>query len=347
LGKTSFISQKKLLVGSLGFEPRIANAPGWYPKPFQTTVPQDTIQALSLARRRPQQPTLYDNLIINTLIKAQNSGKAQNTVKSISYSLRQLSQHANLTEPEQVKTYLANAAICNATKTKLCFAYDYFCKTNGIQWTKPHYRTERKIPLIPTTENIHKIISASTTKFATIYTILEETGLEAQELATMQRKSIDTEQGIINAEGCKGHNSRSIKLKPKTAQMLRDYLKIHTGNNPFPKSKIMGDIWRRTRNKLADKLNEPQLKQIPMRNLRHHFATLKYDQTKDILLVKQLLGHKKIETTMFYTQLITFSEEDEYTVKTATNVKEATDLLEHGFTYIQEIDGIKLYRKKK
>jgi len=129
--------------------------------------------------------------------------------------------------------------------------------------------------------------------------------------------------------------------------MLRDYLKIHTGNNPFPKSKIMGDIWRRTRNKLADKLNEPQLKQIPMRNLRHHFATLKYDQTKDILLVKQLLGHKKIETTMFYTQLITFSEEDEYTVKTATNVKEATDLLEHGFTYIQEIDGIKLYRKKK
>ena len=74
---------------------------------------------------------------------------------------------------------------------------------------------------------------------------------------------------------------------------------------------------------------------------------MKYDQTKDILLVKQLLGHKKIETTMFYTQLITFSEEDEYTVKTATNVKEATDLLEHGFTYVQEIDGIKLYRKRK
>lgn len=83
-----------------------------------------------------------------------------------------------------------------------------------------------------------------------------------------------------------------------------------------------------------------------MRNLRHHFATLKYDQTKDVLLVKQLLGHKKIETTMFYTQLITFTEEDEYTVKTATNVKEATDLIEHGFQYVTEMEGIKLFKKR-
>ena len=30
----SFISRKKALVGSLGFEPRIANAPGWYPEPL-------------------------------------------------------------------------------------------------------------------------------------------------------------------------------------------------------------------------------------------------------------------------------------------------------------------------
>ncbi len=88
-------------------------------------------------------------------------------------------------------------------------------------------------------------------------------------------------------------------------------------------------------------------KKHPTRNLRHHYATTNTTKHKDILLVKQLLGHKKIETTMFYTQLITFNEEEEYTVKTATNIKEATDLIEHGFTYIQEIDGIKLYRKRK
>ena len=84
-----------------------------------------------------------------------------------------------------------------------------------------------------------------------------------------------------------------------------------------------------------------------MRNLRHHFATKMYDKTKDILLVKQLLGHKKLETTMYYTTLTTFNEEDEYTVKTASNLKEATDLIEHDFQYITEMDNITLFRKRK
>jgi integrase len=310
--------------------------------PFEAKTPN------ALARLRPQQPpTKHEDLIINTLLKATNSGKSANTIRSISYSLRQLNAHADLKNPEDVKAHLANAKICNATKTKLCFAYNWFCKTNGIQWTKPTYKWERKLPLIPTTENINKIIAATNKKYATIFTILAETGLEAQELVTTQRKDIDQEQGIINAQGCKGHNSRSFKLKQKTAEMLRTYLATYTANNPFPNSKRMGEIWRRTRNRLAQKLNEPQLKTASMRNLRHHYATQLYDQTKDILLVKARLGHKKLETTMFYTQLITFNENEEYTVRTATNIKEATELLEAGFTYIQEIDGIRLYRKRK
>jgi hypothetical protein len=61
----------------------------------------------------------------------------------------------------------------------------------------------------------------------------------------------------------------------------------------------------------------------------------------------QKLGHKKIETTMLYTQLVSFNEEEEYTCKTATNIREATDLIEHGFTYITDMDGIKLFKKRK
>ncbi len=292
-------------------------------------------------------PTECKSLIINTLIQAQNTGKADNTVKAISYSLKQINKNADLRNPEQVKTYIATLKVSNATKIKLCFAYDYFCKVNEIEWTKPRYKWERKIPLIPTTTTVDKIISASTRKFATIFTILKETGLEACELARMERKDIDSERGIMNAQGCKGHNSRSFKLKEQTADMLRTYLDTHKGNKPFPSSKTMGDIWRRTRNKLSENLNDPQIKTAQMRNLRHYYATRLYDKTKDILLVKQRLGHKKIETTMFYTQLITFNDEEEYTCKTASNVKEATELIENGFQYVTEIDGLKLFRKRK
>lgn len=64
-----------IVVGPLGFEPRTASAPGWYPRPFQAELHQDA-QILQ-TRRRPQQPTKYGDLIINTLIKAQSEGKAK------------------------------------------------------------------------------------------------------------------------------------------------------------------------------------------------------------------------------------------------------------------------------
>jgi hypothetical protein len=50
---------------------------------------------------------------------------------------------------------------------------------------------------------------------------------------------------------------------------------------------------------------------------------------------------------MFYTQLVTFNEEEEYTCKTATTIQEATNLIEHGFQFVTEIDETKLFKKRK
>jgi len=60
----------------------------------------------------------------------------------------------------------------------------------------------------------------------------------------------------------------------------------------------------------------------------------------------QQMGHKKIETTLIYIQLLNLND-DEWTCKTANNIKEATDLIEHGFEYITEMEGLKLFRKRK
>ena len=72
-----------------------------------------------------------------------------------------------------------------------------------------------------------------------------------------------------------------------------------------------------------------------------------YHGTKDILLVKQQLGHKKLETTLIYTQLVNFNEEDEFYSATAKTIEKAKKLIETGFEYVTEIDGVKLFRKRK
>lgn len=73
---------------------------------------------------------------------------------------------------------------------------------------------------------------------------------------------------------------------------------------------------------------------------------MEYHKTKDILHVKQVLGHRKIENTMLYTQLINF-EEDEWMSKVAHTVEEACNLVEAGFEYVCERDGVQIFRKRK
>ena len=73
---------------------------------------------------------------------------------------------------------------------------------------------------------------------------------------------------------------------------------------------------------------------------------MEYAKTKDILHVKQLLGHRSIDNTLKYTQLISF-EDDEYLCKTAKTVDESVQLIEVGYEYVTEIEGIKLFKKRK
>jgi integrase len=52
---------------------------------------------------------------------------------------------------------------------------------------------------------------------------------------------------------------------------------------------------------MAKKLGNPRLERIKFHTLRHWRGTIEYHRPRDILHVKELLGHKKIESTLLYT----------------------------------------------
>jgi hypothetical protein len=60
----------------------------------------------------------------------------------------------------------------------------------------------------------------------------------------------------------------------------------------------------------------------------------------------KLLGHKNIESTLVYTQLMSF-ESDEYHSAVAKTLDEARKLLEEGFDYVCQKDDTMLFRKRK
>lgn len=80
--------------------------------------------------------------------------------------------------------------------------------------------------------------------------------------------------------------------------------------------------------------------------LRWWKATTEYHETKDILHVMQMLGNRDIKTTLIYTQLIQFENED-YHSAVAKTIEEARSLIKTGFEYITDVDGVKLFRKRK
>ena len=71
-----------------------------------------------------------------------------------------------------------------------------------------------------------------------------------------------------------------------------------------------------------------------------------YYKTKDIVHVQRKMGHRSLKNTLIYIDLAEF-ENEEYVCKVAKTIEEATELVESGFEYITEMDGLKLFRKRK
>ncbi len=108
-------------------------------------------------------------------------------------------------------------------------------------------------------------------------------------------------------------------------------------------------LWR-TRKRLASKLQNPRLEMITFHTFRHWKATMLYHQTRDLYYVKHFLGHKTLKSTEIYitVEKTIFGEySDEFNVKVASKPEEIKSLLEAGFDYVYQKDGLMFFRKRK
>ena len=280
-----------------------------------------------------------------------NNGKADITIKNTDKSLTQISKYADMSKPETVKQFIAQKNVSNGYKKALCIAYQKYAKYYKIEWEMPRYQQDAKTIRIPTTENINMLIAKARRTLSVKLTISKETGLRPIELCRLRVRDVDLDHKTVHPTTAKNGQARILKISNSLQNMLENHINRHKLS--LNEKLFKGDAenyskyYRQMRNNLAEKLGKPALKTIRLYDFRHYFATMLYAKTRDILYVKQQMGHIKIETTLRYVQLLNLTEEDEWTCKTATNVAEATQLIENGFEYITEMDGIKLFRKRK
>jgi len=207
----------------------------------------------------------------------------------------------------------------------------------------------QKLPFIPTEREIDDLIAASSKYIGAFLQLCKETGARSGEVARIKWTDIDFEHKTVRVSPEKGSNPRICRLSDKAIQMInqipREQLTLFLGH--YKNMNNLRRSFQKQRKQIAAKMGNPRLMQIHFHTLRHWKATMEYYMTKDILHVMQVLGHRRIQNTLKYTQLVSFENVDAYICKVAETKEEISELIEAGFEYICENDDLKFFRKLK
>lgn len=275
-------------------------------------------------------------------------GYADSTIKGRMSILRTLlNRQVNIHNPESVKEYLASSDNSNGRKRNIVHAVSCYYELRHIDWNPPQYQRIRKIPWIPQEKQVNQLIAAVPNKYKPYLQILKETGMRPGEAWDLEWKHIDYNTKQVRITPKKGSNPRVLPISNELIAMLNLLSKDNEYVFKKGKYKHFAGGFRRHRKKLAAELGDPDLARIKFKTMRHYKGTMEYHKTKDILHVKQVLGHKNIKNTLVYTHLIDFKAE-EYTTKVAEDSDEACMLLEAGFEYVlTSPDGLMIFKKRK
>jgi integrase len=295
--------------------------------------------------------------IVEYCFKMERQGYAEATIKLNSSCLRILMERgADLSNPESVKETLAYQKNWGQNRRRnLISVYTRFLKFIGLSWEPPRCNVIRKIPFIPTEQEIDDLIAGNPNTVATMLQLLKETAMRSGEAISLQWKDVDFQRRTITL------NTPEKGSDPRIFNNLSGKLLSMLNTLPRTNDHVFGDrslnslkaTYIRARKRLAIKLQNPRLKEIHFHTLRHWAATMEYHHTKDLLRVKAFLGHKEVDNTMLYIQLdkqlFQNIPEDNFITQTAQNTEEACKLIDVGFEYVtgEYNDGGKIFRKRK
>jgi len=305
---------------------------------------------ISRTKERAAGATATDNksLLFQYAWHLKKQGYAESTITSRYKLLRILAKRgADLSNPESIKATIARQSWSNGRKANAVDAYSSFLSMTGGTWDPPRYKRVRRLPFVPTETEVDQLIAGCGRSTATLLQLLKETGMRIGESWKLKWTDVDFVNKTVSVTPEKGSNPRIPKLSNKLIAMLEDLQRRCNRQRVFGKSlKSQRRLFEKQRRKQAWKLKNPRLLKITFLTLRHFKATMEYHKTKDIVHVMQILGHKNIKNTLVYTHLVNF-EDNDYRSKVAKTVDEACELVDAGFEFVCDLDGAKIFRKRK
>lgn len=173
----------------------------------------------------------------------------------------------------------------------------------------------RKIPVVLTMEEVKRLLDATTClKHQAALSVAYGAGLRVSEVAALKVSDIDSKRMLLRVERGKGGRYRNAMLPNGLLLLLREWW--HAGRRQgvlfpegwlFPGQNAHAPISTRQLYRIVVTAAEAAdiTKRVGPHTLRHSFATHLLEDGVDIRVIQALLGHAKLNTTAFYTQVAT------------------------------------------
>lgn len=172
----------------------------------------------------------------------------------------------------------------------------------------PRPKVAKSLPKILSKGEVSLMLSSLTNvKHLAMLYLAYGAGLRSGEITTLQLRDIDWERNQIWVRRGKGNKDRVVTMAKSIKGILRVYLSkyklqgsyLFEGSKPGKpySSSSLSQIFKRALHLSGIPTN------YVLHSLRHSYATHLLDAGTDVRLIKELLGHKDIKTTLIYTHI--------------------------------------------
>jgi site-specific recombinase XerD len=245
-------------------------------------------------------------------------GKSKSTLTNYGRHLAHLALHYNLLptelDQEQVLDYL-HLVKSNGSPSATFFKFTVYgmrtaCKMRDLPYTQfslPSIERPQKLPTVLNDIEVKKLLSVCTLlKHRLIIAVCYDCGLRCAEVRNLKVGDIDMERMQLHVRLGKGGKDRILPIGKLLKRGLQDYI---ISQRPqvylFEGNKCDALSQRGTQWALSQAVKKAGIikTDVSLHTLRHSFATHLLEQGVSILLIKELLGHAHINTTMIYLHL--------------------------------------------
>jgi site-specific recombinase XerD len=173
----------------------------------------------------------------------------------------------------------------------------------------------RKIPVVLSIDEMRRLLNATTClKHQAALSVAYGAGLRVAEVSMLKVCDINSERMLLRIERGKGGRYRNAMLPEGLLVLLREWWRagrqqgvMHADGWLFPGQTAMRPISTRQLHRIVVEAAQAAeiTKRVGPHTLRHSFATHLLEDGVDIRVIQALLGHAKLDTTAFYTQVAT------------------------------------------